>query len=66
MKISELKTELKKLASELDLLGETSFVKDIFLIESMLPKEDNNVKEAKLSSKDLDLLKKNLEKSFLR
>lgn len=66
MKVSAVKTELRKLASELDNLGEYSFVKDIFLIESMLPKEEVNGLPEKMAQKDLDFLAKDLEKLFMR
>lgn len=59
------RSELRKLASKLDDLGETSFVKDVYLIESMLPKEGQKKElPKKMASKDLDLLKKDLEKLF--
>jgi hypothetical protein len=59
------KSELRKLASKLDELGETSFVKDVFLIESMLPKEEVTPElPKKIAKRDLDLLQKDLEKLF--
>ena len=59
--------ELKKLAHQLDELGETSFVKDVFLIESMLPKEDVQPElPKKMAKKDLSLLQKDLEKLFTK
>ena len=59
------RSELRKLASKLDDLGETSFVKDVYLIESMLPKEEVRPElPKKMASKDLDVLKKDLEKLF--
>jgi hypothetical protein len=57
--------ELKKLASKLDDLGETSFVKDVYLIASMLPKEEITPElPKKIAKRDLDLLQKDLEKLF--
>lgn len=66
MKVSAVKTELRKLASELDRLGEVSFVKDVFLIESMLPKEEVNGLPEKMAQKDLDFLTKDLERLFMK
>lgn len=61
------KLELRKLASKLDELGETSFVKDVFLIESMLPKEDVQPElPKKMAKKDLSLLQRDLEKLFTK
>jgi hypothetical protein len=61
----DLKSELRKLASKLDELGETSFVKDVFLIEFMLPKEEVTPElPKKIAKRDLDLLQKDLEKLF--
>ena len=61
------KSELRKLASKLDELGETSFVKDVFLIESMLPKEDVQPElPKKMAKKDLSLLQRDLEKLFTK
>jgi hypothetical protein len=57
--------ELKKLASKLDDLGETSFVKDVYLIASMLPREEVTPElPKKIAKRDLDLLQKDLEKLF--
>jgi hypothetical protein len=57
--------ELKKLASKLDDLGEASFVKDVYLIASMLPKEEVTPEiPKKIAKRDLDLLQKDLEKLF--
>jgi hypothetical protein len=57
--------ELKKLASKLDDLGEVSFVKDVYRIASLLPKEEKaNELPKKMASKDLDVLKGDLEKLF--
>lgn len=58
------KLELKKLASKLDDLGETSFVKDVYRIASMLPKEEEKSLPRGLKTSDLDVLKKDLEKIF--
>lgn len=58
------KLELKKLASKLDDLGETSFVKDVYRIASMLPKEEDKSLPKGLKTSDLDVLKKDLEKIF--
>jgi hypothetical protein len=58
------KLELKKLASKLDDLGETSFVKDVYRIASMLPKEEDKSLQKGLKTSDLDVLKKDLEKIF--
>lgn len=55
--------ELKKLASKLDDLGEISFVKDVYRIASMLPKEEQKSTKP-LVKKDLDLLQKDLERLF--
>ena len=58
-----VESELKKLASKLDDLGETSFVKDVYRIASMLPKEEQKSTKA-LAKKDLDLLQRDLERLF--
>ncbi len=63
IRASHVNNELKKLASKLDELGEDSFVKDVYRIASMLPKEELAPK-AKLSQKDLDVLTKDLTKLF--
>lgn len=60
-----VESELKKLASKLDDLGETSFVKDVYRIASMLPKEEQKSTKA-LAKKDLDLLQRDLERLFKR
>ena len=64
-KVSNVKSELRKLASNLSELGETSFVKDVYLIESMLPKEEPQKKKA-LGTKELEILTNDLSKKFLR
>ncbi len=64
IRASNISKELKKLASQLDDLGETSFVKDIYRIASMLPKEEGTVSEKKISKADLGTLQKDLEKLF--
>jgi hypothetical protein len=58
------KSELRKLASELNDLGETSFAKDVYRIESLLPKEEAPLEVKKSSKKDLELLKATLERQF--
>jgi hypothetical protein len=59
--------ELRKLASKLDELGETSFVKDVYRIASMLPKEEIQPElPKKIAKRDLDLLQKDLEKLFTK
>ena len=59
--------ELKKLASKLDELGETSFVKDVYRIASMLPEgEAQSSLPKKIAKKYLDFLQKDLEKLFTK
>jgi hypothetical protein len=58
-------TELKKLAHQLDELGETSFVKDVYRISSLLPKEEVELPK-KIAKRDLDTLQKDLEKLFTK
>jgi len=68
-KVSKIdpKLELRKLANQLDDLGEDSFVKDVYLIASLLPKEEVQKElPKKIAKKDLDLLKKDLEKLFTK
>lgn len=57
--------ELKKLAHQLDELGETSFVKDVYRISSLLPKEEVELPK-KIAKRDLDTLQKDLEKLFTK
>ena len=60
-------TELKKLAYQLDELGETSFVKDVYRIASMAPKEEAEKElPKKIAKRDLDILQKDLEKLFTK
>lgn len=59
------KSELKKLAHQLDELGETSFVKDVYRISSLLPKEEVELPK-KITKRDLDTLQKDLEKLFTK
>jgi len=60
-------TELKKLAHQLDELGETSFVKDVYRIASMAPKEEAQKElPKKIAKRDLGLLQKDLEKLFTK
>jgi len=61
----DLKSELKKLAHQLDELGETSFVKDVYRISSLLPKEEVELPK-KIAKRDLDTLQKDLEKLFTK
>lgn len=68
-KVSKIdpKLELRKLAGKLDELGETSFVKDVYRIASMLPKEEVQAElPKKIAKRDLDLLQKDLEKLFTK
>ena len=58
-------TELKKLAHQLDELGETSFVKDVYRIASLTPKEEVELSK-KIAKRDLDTLQKDLEKLFTK
>ena len=69
IKVSKIdpKLELRKLANQLDDLGEDSFVKEVYRIASLLPKEEVQKElPKKIAKKDLDLLQKDLEKLFTK
>jgi hypothetical protein len=62
-KRSKEKDELNKLASKLQVMGEDSFAKDVIRISSMVVEPVQEQPKA-LSSNQLDLLVKDLEKKF--